>query len=214
MTNVLFIRFFSLTRRLAHTLVDRFGLIVGEYTHIHSSRVNVCVYVYTFQYWCNQISAWPYSTSVTIPKSTRFFFFFFFSPLSWLVLFSGSSMNIFFSQMHSLVSRWSSLNYTYQNKRVKRAVVLFVFFIIIHFFFLLRTTKHHSLITQKKKKKGKSIVSLSLYAYISTHRIKQNVMIERLLAPTPPAQLPELITEPPEVKKTKNFGINCRFYFF
>ncbi len=57
-------------------------------------------------------------------------------------------------------------------------------------------------------------MSLSLYAYISTHRIKQNVMIERLLAPTPPAQLPELITEPPEVKKTKNFGINCRFYFF
>ncbi len=41
---------------------------------------------------------------------------------------------------------------------------------------------------------------MSLYAYISTRRIKQNVMIERLLAPTPPPQLPELVTEPPEVR--------------
>ncbi len=41
---------------------------------------------------------------------------------------------------------------------------------------------------------------MSLYAYISTRRIKQNVMIERLLAPTPPPQLPEVVTEPPEVR--------------
>ena len=37
--------FSFLTRRLAHTLVDRFGLIDGEYTHIHihGSRTNECV---------------------------------------------------------------------------------------------------------------------------------------------------------------------------
>ncbi len=50
-------------------------------------------------------------------------------------------------------------------------------------------------------------MSLSLYAYISTHRIRPNVMIERLLAPTPPAQLAELVTEPPEVKKTNVFDL-------
>jgi len=45
---------------------------------------------------------------------------------------------------------------------------------------------------------------LRLYAFISTRRIKQNVMIERLLAPTPPAQLTELISEPHEVRKTNS----------
>lgn len=42
-----------------------------------------------------------------------------------------------------------------------------------------------------------------LYAYISTRHTKENVMIERLLAPTPPGQLTELVTEPPEVKNKK-----------
>ena len=97
----------------------------------------------------------------------------------WLVLFSGSSMNIFFSQTHSLVSRWSSLNTTYQNKRVKRAVVSFLFFIIIHFLFssLIRTTKHHSLIiqkeeekkTSKKEKKSSTCVCLSFFMHITLH---------------------------------------------
>ena len=63
---------FSLTRRLAHTLVDRLRLIVGEYTHPVAEQI----YVYTFQYWCNQISAWPYSTSASLDQNRREFFSF------------------------------------------------------------------------------------------------------------------------------------------
>ena len=54
-------------------------------------------------------------------------------------------------------------------------------------------------------------LSPSLCAYISIRRIKQNVMIERLLAPTPPTQLTELTTETSEVLKKDFLTMKNRF---
>jgi hypothetical protein len=75
-----------------------------------------------------------------------------------LVLFSGSSTNIFFSPTHSLASRWSSLNNIHYNKRESRVQSFFIFFSSS-----IRTTNHHSLLIKKliKKKKKKKVVSFS-----------------------------------------------------
>ena len=113
------IDFISLTRRLAYTLVARIGLIVGEYTHLDIVAEQTYVYICV----CARFNIDVIKSQLDLiqqasPYQNRLLAFFPSLSLSlFLVLFSGSSTNIFFSLTHSLVSRWSSFNYIHSNKR-------------------------------------------------------------------------------------------------
>lgn len=136
-----------------HSLTSRYTSTVAEQT-----------YVCTFQYWCNQISAWPYSTSVTRPKSLRLLYrrslpFFSF------VLVSGSSGKIFFFSctfsrfslvvidlhQHNITPPSSdSFSSSSSSSSLERLV-----------FLSLRTTKHHSLVINKRQHRPRRGSSLS-----------------------------------------------------